>query len=196
MSLSSNNWFKYINEMRLNEGVRDIGLPEVIIDRIEETLPDASEKAKTWMGARWKQRQLGSEHLQTEFMIRMLGTLSDSGVLEGSSTVDVEEGDSEKLQQVKFQIQNALQLLKNTKLAKWKRGFQKIFRNLSELGVPSEAVEEIQERVNTLLLSTFEVLYSRAPYLFSMLNLTSNIKFSLKNVVQSKILINFNYIKI
>ena len=171
MSLSSHNWFKYINEMRLNEGVRDIGLPEVIIDRIEETLPDASEKAKTWMGARWKQRRLGSEHLQTEFMVRLLGTLSDAGVLEGSSTVDVEEGDSEKLQQVKFQIQNALQLLKNTKLAKWKRGFQKIFRNLSELGVPSEAVEEIQERVNALLLSTFEVLYSRAPYLFSMLNL-------------------------
>ena len=55
MSLSSNNWFKYINEMRLNEGVRDIGLPEVIIDRIEETLPDASEKAKTWMGVRWKE---------------------------------------------------------------------------------------------------------------------------------------------
>ena len=43
MSLSSNNWFKYINEMRLNEGVRDIGLPEVVIDRIEDTLSDSSE---------------------------------------------------------------------------------------------------------------------------------------------------------
>ena len=35
MSLSSHNWFKYINEVRLNEGVRDIGLPEVVIDRIQ-----------------------------------------------------------------------------------------------------------------------------------------------------------------
>ena len=172
MSLSSNNWFKYINEMRLNEGVRDIGLPEVVIDRIEDTLSDSSEKAKTWMGQRWKARKLNNPLWQTEIIVKILGILIGAGVLDdGVGPLEPQEEDSESVRKVKFQIQNANQITKNAPLGKWKKGFQKIFRNLSEAGVPSEAVEEIQETVNQQLIGSFEMMFNRAQILFTMLNL-------------------------
>ena len=171
MSLSSNNWFKYINEMRLNEGVRDIGLPEVVIDRIEDTLSDSSEKAKMWMGQRWKARKLNNPLWQTEIVMKILGILIRTGVLDGDDSLEAQEEDSENVRKVKFQIQNANQITKNAPLGKWKKGFQKIFRNLSEAGVPSEAVEEIQEAINQQLIGSFEMMFSRAQILFTMLNL-------------------------
>jgi len=125
MSLSSNNWFKYINEMRLNEGVRDIGLPEVVIDRIEDTLSDSSEKAKMWMGQRWKARKLNNPLWQTEIIMKIIGILVRAGVLDGDGPLEAQEEDSENVRKVKFQIQNANQITKNAPLGKWKKGFQK-----------------------------------------------------------------------
>ena len=59
MNNSSNKWFKYLREnVRIDEGVRDIGLTEMIADFIESALSDASESAKTWMGHRWKKTHL------------------------------------------------------------------------------------------------------------------------------------------
>ena len=60
MSYATDKWFRYLREDVLTEGVRDIGLPEVVIDRIEATLPNATEKAKTWMGHQWKDTRLHS----------------------------------------------------------------------------------------------------------------------------------------
>ena len=47
-----------VQQELIDEGVRDIGLPEVIIDQIENQLPKVSEKAKTWMGHQWKETSL------------------------------------------------------------------------------------------------------------------------------------------
>ena len=58
MSYATDKWFNYLRNDVLTEGVRDIGLPEVVIDRIENNLPGASEKAKTWMGHQWKNTSL------------------------------------------------------------------------------------------------------------------------------------------
>jgi len=59
MDLSTGKWFNYLaEEVRLTEGVRDIGLPEVIIDHLESSLSVAPEKAKTWMGHQWKKTNL------------------------------------------------------------------------------------------------------------------------------------------
>jgi len=44
MDLYSDNWFKYLREGLVTEGLRDIGLPEFVIDYIEEAMPDSPEK--------------------------------------------------------------------------------------------------------------------------------------------------------
>ena len=54
MDISTGNWFEYLREEVLTEGIRDIGLPEFVIDRIEEAMPNASEKAKMYIGNNWK----------------------------------------------------------------------------------------------------------------------------------------------
>ena len=59
MDISTGNWVEYLNEeVRLTEGVRDIGLPEYVIDYIEDAMPHASEKAKTFAGHAWKKQKL------------------------------------------------------------------------------------------------------------------------------------------
>lgn len=56
MDISTGNWFEYLREEVLTEGLRDIGLPESIVDYIESAMPNAPEKAKTYVGNQWKQR--------------------------------------------------------------------------------------------------------------------------------------------
>ena len=54
MEIYTDNWFKYLREDMLTEGLRDIGLPEFVVDYIEEAMPNASEKAKVYIGKNWK----------------------------------------------------------------------------------------------------------------------------------------------
>ena len=59
MDFATRNWFSYINEnIRLDEGLGDIGLSEQVITYIESALHDAPDSAKTWMGHRWKHTHL------------------------------------------------------------------------------------------------------------------------------------------
>ena len=60
MSISTDSWFEYLREEVLTEGLRDIGLPEVIVDFIEEGMPNAPEKSKTYAGNNWKEHKLGN----------------------------------------------------------------------------------------------------------------------------------------
>ena len=54
MDISTDNWFKYLYEDVLTEGLRDIGLPEFVIDYIEDAMPEASEKARMYIANNWK----------------------------------------------------------------------------------------------------------------------------------------------
>ena len=55
MDISTGSWFEYLNEeVRLDEGVADIGLPDLVVQGIENSLHNADEKAKVWMGKEWK----------------------------------------------------------------------------------------------------------------------------------------------
>ena len=58
MEISTGSWFKYLREEVLTEGLRDIGLPESVVDFIEAAMPDAPEKAKTYAGNEWKKYEL------------------------------------------------------------------------------------------------------------------------------------------
>ena len=53
MDISTGNWFNYLNENILQEGLRDIGLPEFVIDYLEDSMPDTSEKARMYIGNGW-----------------------------------------------------------------------------------------------------------------------------------------------
>ena len=50
MSFATDKWFKHIREEILTEGLNDIGLSEDNVNRIRMDLPDASEKARVWVG--------------------------------------------------------------------------------------------------------------------------------------------------
>ena len=59
MDFATRNWFGYINEnIRLDEGLRDIGLSEFVADAIDSALHAAPESAKTWLGHMWKKTHL------------------------------------------------------------------------------------------------------------------------------------------
>ena len=48
MDISTGNWFEYLREEVLTEGLRDIGLPERSVDFIENAMANAPEKSKTY----------------------------------------------------------------------------------------------------------------------------------------------------
>ena len=54
MDIATGSWFEYLREEVLTEGLRDIGLPESVVDFIEEAMPKAPEKAKVYAGNHWK----------------------------------------------------------------------------------------------------------------------------------------------
>ena len=54
MDIATGNWFNYLNENILTEGLRDIGLSEFVVDHIEAAMPNASEKAKVYVAKNWK----------------------------------------------------------------------------------------------------------------------------------------------
>ena len=58
MDISTGSWFEYLRKEVLTEGLRDIGLPESVVDFIEAAMPDAPEKAKTYAGNEWKKYEL------------------------------------------------------------------------------------------------------------------------------------------
>jgi len=68
MDISTGSWFEYLREEVLTEGLRDIGLPEPIVDFIEDGMPDAPEKSKMYVGNRWKERTLtyGSQRIAAQ----------------------------------------------------------------------------------------------------------------------------------
>ena len=71
MNNSSDKWFRYLREnVRIDEGLRDIGLSENIIDAIEHSLQHAPESAKTWLGMLWKKTHAHQ-------FIRPAGVLTD-----------------------------------------------------------------------------------------------------------------------
>ena len=58
MDISTGSRFKYLREEVLTEGLRDIGLPEKIVDFIENAMANAPEKSKMYAGNQWKKNEL------------------------------------------------------------------------------------------------------------------------------------------
>ena len=167
MGYSSDKWFRYLKEnVRIDEGVRDIGLTEMIADFIESALYDAPESAKTWMGHRWKKTHLHQFMSREQMLHLILETeaplLSALGYYTGgmkSKDLDPPELDvqfesilkegvewsAEKAERTKQVLKNIRRTIKDESLGKWPRAFKRAAKNLSKLGLTSEVVEFVQE---------------------------------------------------
>ena len=195
MDISTGNWFEYLNEeVRLTEGVRDIGLPEYVIDYIEDAMPHASEKAKTFAGHAWKKQKLPpGSGLQFELVNKLIDDYGKYVMTVASSmgrptdiaartftpyrtgtdtTYKRTEYDDEMKkdsEQVKFVIQN----LKNTldkPVGTWMRSFRKALKNLSKLDIPSEQVENTKEYLDSLIADSVRTFWFKYDILFAFLN--------------------------
>jgi hypothetical protein len=62
MDIATGNWFNYLNEEILTEGLRDIGLPESVIDFIENAMSESPEKSKMYVGNEWKKWTLNAAY--------------------------------------------------------------------------------------------------------------------------------------
>jgi len=188
MSYATDKWFSYLRNDVLTEGVRDIGLPEVVIDRIESTLPEATEKAKTWMGHQWKETSLHSIPVRgqeagttaTDFGLKLLNTLSaytDEDAWETPALQEAEETEltpEDKRKRVLFVIKDlayAEGVVTKKPMGQWPRAFKKALKNLSKLGIPSEVVEKTREQFHFLFVMTFEQFARRYSEVFTLLNM-------------------------
>ena len=194
MSYATDKWFNYLRNDVLTEGLRDIGLPEAVIDRIESTLPDVSEKTKTWMGHQWKDtsahnlnhftgmvRLTNREGADPEgraisdFMVRLLDILtdySDKGD-PGWKELSPEEA-AEKAKKVRYVLTNLAGpegVVAKKPFGSWKKGFDKALKNLSKLGVHSEIVGKVKTQLYALFTQTFEMFYRQYDDVFTLLNL-------------------------
>jgi len=196
MDISTGSWFEYLNEeVRLTEGVRDIGLPEYVIDYIEEAMPNASEKAKTFAGHAWKKQKLPrGTGLQFELVNKLIDDYGDyvmADKLSGDgrptdiaartftpyrtgadTTYKRTEYDDEMKkasEQVKFVIKNLKNAL-DKPVGTWMRSFRKALKNLSKLDIPSEQVEDTKEYLDGLIANSLRTFWFKYDILFAFLN--------------------------
>jgi hypothetical protein len=197
MDLYSDNWFKYLREDLVTEGLRDIGLPEYVIDYIEDAMPESPEKSKMLMGNLWKDSREYAAPLRelqfdvVNYMIEefhdyvIASKLSDAGrpIDIDARTVepfDINKGtnaprmsyDDERIKQgerVKFVIQNVKNGVEKP-FGTWRKMLMKAVKALSKAGIPSEKVESAKETFNTMLQSRFRVWWNRYDMISAFLN--------------------------
>ena len=199
MDIATGNWFNYLNENMLTEGLRDIGIPEFVIDYIEEAMPNASEKAKVYIGKNWKASKGQTRgtfmitNLQYEMVDKLVRDYGDyvidtqqgPGQYEDLEARTVEPYDMSAIrttpraeygeerikqgEQVKFVIQN----LKNTvgnPMGTWRKAFMKAVKALSKAGLPSEKVEDTKEYLANFYQNNFDYWATKYSDLIAFLN--------------------------
>jgi hypothetical protein len=181
MSISSNNWFKYLKEVRhgadtspqpevIVEGLRDIGLPEYVIDRIENALPNVPEKAKTFLGNVWKNSTIerdsvrGTPELQDRQFV-FADVLAD----EYSSYLAAPDLDPEKKKKITLILRNLKDAIAKPYGA-WRKAFMKGVKALSKVGVPSEKVEHTKETLQEFLEAAWNRWWRQYDDIGSFLN--------------------------
>ena len=199
MQKSTDMWFRYLNERTvITEGLRDIGLPEYVIDYIEDAMPEAPEKSKMLMANLWKNDReytSGLRDLQFDVVNTMINDFDDyilasrgddnrpdvdDLTVRTVEPFDINKGtnaprvayDDERVEQgkrVKFVIQN----LKNgvaKPFGTWRKMIMKAVKALSKAGVPSERVETTKEILNGMLQSRFRNWWNYHDVIASFLN--------------------------
>jgi len=196
MDISTGNWFEYLREEVLTEGLRDIGLPEFVIDYLEDAMPDASEKARMYIANGWKQSRgtIAGYYTTESFRYEVLSFLIkqlDQYVIKQHQSVgdDIEARtlpsynmdepekeremyDDERIKQnekVKFVIQNIRNAV-GKPMGQWRKAFMKAVKGLSKAGLPSEKVESIKEYLRSIYTKAFHQWLSQYSELVAFLN--------------------------
>ena len=198
MDISTGNWFEYLREEVLTEGLRDIGLPEKIIDFIENAMPNAPEKSKMYAGNQWKAFELSrgyserpmklwrsfmEENFEDEIQVQVGSDPDSKAEIVGRTMtpyrVDRNVGpqerkmyDEETIDQNKriaFVVQNVASAF-NKPCGTWRKTFMKAAKALSKAGVESEKVEKVKEWLAALMMKEFRSWYSQYGELFDWLN--------------------------
>ena len=198
MQKSTDMWFRYLNEDRtLTEGLRDIGLPESVIDFIEEAMSTAPEKSKMLMGNLWKESEEENSATLTGLQYTLVNTfvneysdyvypskLSDEGTprdVEANSFTpfDMNKPEQERrmlspeeqetAKKVKFVIQNVRNGVAKP-FGTWRKMIMKAVKALSKAGLPSEKVETTKEDLNNMLMSRFKNWWYRYDTIAAFLN--------------------------
>ena len=197
MDISTGSWFKYLREEVLTEGLRDIGLPERIVDFIENAMPNAPEKAKTYAGNQWKDHTLPSGYthdvlkkrwrsfMEEEFGNEIQITNDSDGTTKVDArtitpySVDRNIGPQERKmyddetidrnKKIAFVVQN-VNAAWGKPAGTWRKSFMKAVKALSKAGVKSEKVEKVKEWLQTYMMQEFRSWYSQYDMLFSWLN--------------------------
>ena len=184
MDFATRNWFGYINEnIRLDEGLRDIGLSEFVVDAIEASIADAPERAKTWLGHMWKKTHLHQfvrpsnriQEFRFNTMEPLLSALDYWTEFAKQEDLDppepevqfesiLKEGENwttEKAKRTRFVLQNINRTIKDDALGKWRKAFEKAVKALSKLGLNSKTVEFVQETLNLAITKAWLGFSSR-----------------------------------
>ena len=178
MSYATDKWFQYLNEEILIEGIRDIGLPEIIIDLFEDALDKTPEKGKTWAAKQWKDtslRNLGIHpddprygkdpaRFATDFRKKLDYELEYAFPLG-------KKGDAPaKREKIYNELDKMEDSVENHRFGSWKRTFKKSLGFLSDQGLPSKDVENIQVQCREALRSSFERFKNQYRDVFLFLN--------------------------
>jgi hypothetical protein len=193
MNNSSDKWFRYLKEnVRIDEGLRDIGLTEMIADFIESALGDAPESAKTWMGHMWKRTHLHQYMPRIQLQRLLVETeeplLSALNYYTGGMKRDdleppkldvqfesiLKEGvewSAEKADRTKQVLKNIRRTIKDEALGKWPRAFKRAVKQLSKMGLKSEVVEFVQEVLHNTEDRAWKAFETRFRDVFIFLNM-------------------------
>jgi len=196
MEIYTDNWFKYVRENVLAEGLRDIGLPEFVIDYLEDAMPDASEKARMYIANGWKISRgtiagyYTTESFRYEVLSFLIKQLDEYVIKQHQSVGDDIEArtlpsynmdepekeremyDDERIKQnekVKFVIQNIRNAV-GKPMGQWRKAFMKAVKGLSKAGLPSEKVESIKEYLRSIYTKAFHQWLNQYTELVSFLN--------------------------
>ena len=197
MDISTGNWFRYLQEEVLTEGLRDIGLPEVIIDFIEEGMPNAPEKSKMYAGNNWKEHKMGNPGYIDSTQENWLGFMERNfrnqiqlprathspvaartvapydvhGMEDGPPEKRVAYDDEtiEQNKKIAFVADNIKQAWAKP-AGTWRKTFMKATKALSKAGVPSEKVEVVKDELQRTMLAQWRTYWGRYNELFSWLN--------------------------
>ena len=196
MEIYTDNWFKYVRENVLAEGLRDIGLPEFVIDYLEDAMPDASEKARMYIANGWKQSRgtiagyYTVESFRYEVLSFLIKQLEEYVIKQHQSVGDDIEArtlpsynmdepekeremyDDERIkqnEQVKFVVQNIVKVV-GKPMGQWRKAFMKAVKGLSKAGLPSEKVESIKEYLRSTYAKAFHQWLNQYTELVSFLN--------------------------
>ena len=185
MDLYSDSWFKYLREELITEGLRDIGLPEYVIDYIEVAMPESPEKSKMLMGNLWKdsrEEYVSVRELQFDIVNYMIEEFDEHVMAAGMPVLSGQSADGtnaprmsyddERIKQgerVKFVIKNVKNGVEKP-FGTWRKMLMKAVKALSKAGIPSEKVENVKVHLNQMLQSRFRNWWSRYDTISAFLN--------------------------